>query len=158
MPTVRKGPAGELPQDVVQSVDRLHSGGGILKRRVRERAFRDVDEESDAVGDVLIERRLQAEDQSSVQSILVHSSGGLPVHAEKRAARGNELAEGRDKLQQAVRTSRFLDELLVADPRDHARLPRSHDGKRALLMVEIRPLVRIPPVREACASRRRRVR
>src|SRR5215207_1912796 len=78
MPTVGKRPAGELPQDVVQSVDRLHGGGGVLKRRVSERAFRDVDEKSDAVGDVLIERRLKAEDQSSVQSILVDSSG-LPV-------------------------------------------------------------------------------
>ena len=145
MPTVRKRPAGELPQDVVQSVDRLHSGGGVLKRRVSQRAFRDVDKESNAVGDVLIERRFQAEDQSFVQSILVHSSG-LPVHTEERAVRGNELAEGRDKLQQAVRTSSFLDEPLVADPRDHPGLPRAHDRKRVLLSVESRSLVRISPV------------
>ena len=65
---------------------------------------------------------------------------------EKGAARGNELAEGRDELQQAVRTSSFLDKLLVADPRDHPGLPRSHDGKRVQLRVESRPLVRISPV------------
>ena len=61
MLTIREGPARELPQDVVQSVDCLHRGSGVLKRRVGERAFGDVDEESQAVGDVLIERRLQAQ-------------------------------------------------------------------------------------------------
>ena len=74
------------------------------------------------------------------------TSSGLPAHAEKGAARRNELAEGRDELQQAVRTSSFLDKLLVADPRDHPGLPRSDDGKRVQLRVESRPLVRISPV------------
>ena len=68
------------------------------------------------------------------------TSSGLPAHAEKRATRRNELAEGRDKLQQAVRTSSFLDKLLVADPRDHPGLPRSYDGKRVQLGSRAGPL------------------
>ena len=80
-----------------------------------------------------------------MHSVLVHSSG-LSVHAKEGAVRGNELAESRDKLQQAVTTPSLLDKLLVADPRDHPGLPRSHYGKRVQQRVESRPLVRISPV------------
>ena len=53
MAAVGEGPTGELSQDVVESIDRLHSGGGILEGGVGERALGDVDEETDAVGNVL---------------------------------------------------------------------------------------------------------
>ena len=56
---VRERPSRELAQDVVQAVDRLDGRGRILEGRVGERPLGDVDEQPDAVGDVLVERRLE---------------------------------------------------------------------------------------------------
>ena len=118
---------------------------GILEGGVGERALGDVDEETDAVGDVLIERRLQADDQRPAHRVLVHGSG-CSVDSEEGAAGGHELAEGRNELEQAVRTSPFLDELLVADPCDHARLGRAHDRNTVRFRLERRPLVRVTAI------------
>ena len=64
MAAVGEGPAGELSQDVVKPVDRLHCSCGVFEGGVGERALREVNEQTDAVGDILIERWLQADDKS----------------------------------------------------------------------------------------------
>ena len=91
----------ELPQDVVQPVDRLHRCGGIEERRIGERALGDVDEQPDAVGDIFVERRLERRDQGRVQPIL-SQTGGLPEYPEKGRAGRDKLAERGDELQFAA--------------------------------------------------------
>src|SRR4051794_24201050 len=62
MEAIRKWPARELAQAVVEPVDRLHGGRRIEERRVRERPLGDVDEHAQAVRHVLLERSFEAQD------------------------------------------------------------------------------------------------
>jgi len=59
----------------VQSVDRLDGGGGVLEGRVGERSLRDVDEEPQSVGDVLVERRFELQAQRREECVLVQVVG-----------------------------------------------------------------------------------
>jgi hypothetical protein len=51
----------------VQAIDRLHGRRRILERSVRVRALCDIDEQTNAIGDVLVERRFQLQDERVVQ-------------------------------------------------------------------------------------------
>ena len=62
MAPVWEWPANELPQNVMDAVDCLDSGSGILERRVGKGTLRDVDQETDAVGNVFIQSPLQLQD------------------------------------------------------------------------------------------------
>ena len=50
----------------MQAVDRLHGRGRILKGRIRKRTLRDINEKTDSICDVLVERRLELQDQRLV--------------------------------------------------------------------------------------------
>jgi hypothetical protein len=61
MGTVGQFATGDLPQAVVQTVDRLDRSRRVLERRVRQRPFRDVHEQAKAVRGVLLERAFETE-------------------------------------------------------------------------------------------------
>ncbi len=104
---VGQGPARELPEDVVQSVDRLDGGGGVLEGRVGERSLRDVDEEPQSVGDVLVERRFELQAQRREECVLVQVVG-LAVDDEQRAACRDEGAQRRDELERMLGGEEFV--------------------------------------------------
>ena len=114
MTAVRKRAPRKLAQDVVQAVDRLHGRRRILESRLGQRPLGDVDEQPNAVRDVLVECRLEGEDERLPEPILVEP-GRAAVDAEERRAGGDELAECGNELQPAAGTARFLDQLLDAD-------------------------------------------
>ena len=112
----------------MQAVDRLHGGRRIEERRVRERPLGDVDEHAEAVGDVLVERPLEPQDDV-VGDVLGEAGRRSPsVHAQERRPGRHELAERGHELERAVRVARALDELIEVDVADDARHRRGDHG------------------------------
>ena len=147
MAPVGERPPGELAQHVVEAVECLHCRRRILERPVGEGSLRDVDEEADAVGDVLLEGRLQRQDQRLVQSVLVEPVH-RPVHAKERSPRGHELAERGRELQLHGGALSLLDEIVVADPGDDTRASGAHDLRCAGLALDDRAGVRVLAIDE----------
>ena len=117
----------------MEPVDRLHRSGGILERRLRQRAHGDVDEETDPVRDVPVERRLELHHERVAQRRLVERTC-IAVDAEERRVGGHELADQRDELKRTAGPACRSDDVFDVDPRHDTGPCRPH---HTLLLVGV---------------------
>ena len=85
----------------MKPVDRLYRGGRIEKRRVRQRPLGHVDKHPESVGNVLVQCPFQRRRQRLHGGVGIQSVRPT-FDADQRGTGGDELAEGRGHVQNAL--------------------------------------------------------
>ncbi len=127
---VAQGPGGQPAQQVVQLVQGLDGGRGVVDAG-RERLLGDVDELAEPEGDVLLHAAVAAEvhrglDPGQVQPL--QPVAVRIVHVEQRCALGHEVAEVQARPEQDPRLGGRVDQRPLVQADHHPEARTGHDA------------------------------